>query len=71
MIYDDGERVMPAVRRLEGEIAANHHEGYVHHFAPVPGRAGSRGVLVVKVWGHDRERVLAATRQRFAAELTR
>jgi hypothetical protein len=29
------------------------------------------GETTVQFWGRDRERVLAATRQRFAAELTR
>jgi hypothetical protein len=74
-IYDDGTLLRPAAFRSRYPPAPHLDLDLLdrtRYREPVF-RAGRRipGGLAIQFWGHDRDRVLAATRQRFDAELRR
>jgi hypothetical protein len=70
-IYDDGRVDEPRLLPLAGRIAGDPDVAdRTIYFGPqfAAGRWWT-GMLRIMFWGHDRDRVLAATRQRFTAEL--
>jgi hypothetical protein len=65
-VYDDGRRIGPSVRALEGRLAEHGElDDRCHYFAANEYRPV--GVLRVTFWGHDRDAVLAAVQERYTA----
>ena len=66
-VYDDGTLIEPTVGVLDGEPDPDTGlDDRSHYFLPNPAR--EVGFLRITFWGHDRDVVLAAVRERFDAE---
>ena len=66
-VYDDGTLIEPTVGVLDGEPDPDTGlDDRSHYFLPNPAR--EVGFLRITFWGHDRDVVLAAVRERFETE---